>query len=321
MTLLSQTRGGITMGCSACKSKGCRTEGKDCFGIRPLSLAIFQHEEIKRFALNASRLIDHGRAGTLDRLEEIIEYCHSMNYRRIGVAYCFGMPEQAKLLKERLKVHDLFPVMVQCTTGSVLERDIDPEKNTDTVSCNPAGQALALKKKGADFVIEMGLCMGHDVIFHETLEIPFTTYLVKDRIHNHSPIKALGSAADPLANLLSEFPDPERAISPELLCSWLHDDAHSPTEIVDLRDEDLFQQKHFRNSIHIPIKELPLRYRYELPNRKDRLVLVHDDSVASAYALAFLTEKGFRSVYQLTGSISDMFRRDETFCHSASASA
>lgn len=78
----------------------------------------------------------------------------------------------------------------RCTMGGVKENTIHPGKETEAISCNPAGQAQFLNNK-ADFVIEIGLCLGHDVIFHQQLNVPFTVLLVKDRVYNHSPLEGI----------------------------------------------------------------------------------------------------------------------------------
>ena len=61
------------------------------------------------------------------------------------------------------------------------------------VNCNPIGQAKAVNKSRADLVIEMGLCLGHDILFHQYLEKPFTVLAVKDRVHKNNPLEALNA--------------------------------------------------------------------------------------------------------------------------------
>lgn len=46
----------------------------------------------------AAELVDHGRAGTLSRLEETIEFAKLMDYKRIGLAYCYGKEGEAKAM-------------------------------------------------------------------------------------------------------------------------------------------------------------------------------------------------------------------------------
>ncbi|HAR64215.1 MAG: hypothetical protein DKM50_09515 [Candidatus Margulisiibacteriota bacterium] len=49
------------------------------------------------------------------------------------------------------------------------------------------GQAGAINKDDVAFVLEMGLCLGHEVLFHQHLKKPFTVFIVKDRVDGHDP--------------------------------------------------------------------------------------------------------------------------------------
>ena len=122
--------------------------------------------------------------------QELIEFCHSQNYSHIGLAYCFGMESLAGEIREKMQAEGLNIIPARCSMGGVKEREIDREKATESYSCNPAGQAAFLNER-ADFVIEMGLCLGHDVIFHQELKVPFTVLLVKDRVYGHAPLEGI----------------------------------------------------------------------------------------------------------------------------------
>jgi len=37
----------------------------------------------------------------------------------------------------------------------------------------------------------IGLCMGHDILFQREVKADCTTLVVKDRVHNHAPLKVL----------------------------------------------------------------------------------------------------------------------------------
>ncbi len=287
------------MGCTACRSKECRTSGRDCFGVHDASLEVYAREDVRPGVLAASGLVDGGRAGTLDRLEEVIEYAQRLGYVRVGVAYCFGLAELAKELEQRLRAAGLSPVMVQCSAGGVREREIDPGKQVETVSCNPVGQALTLQQQGAQFVLEMGLCMGHDVLLHQHLQVPFTTFLVKDRVYEHAPAKALGSSGDALARLLEGMDDKFRMVTDVQLAEWLAE--AGPPVVLDVRAESAFAASRVPGSVNVPLRTLPARYRDSLPERRRRVVCVCQGSVQSAYALAFLSSRGYREVFNLSG--------------------
>lgn len=290
------------MGCTTCNTKGCRTESKDCFGIKELSLSFYSQEEINNMARSASALIDNGRAGTLNRLEEVMEYCLDREYSRVGVAYCFGLPDLASSIEKEIKSRGLTPVMVQCTAGGVLEREIDPGKTKDTVSCNPVGQALTLKKKNVDFVIEAGLCMGHDVIFHQTLDIPHTTLIVKDRIYQHNPALALDGYRDLNTRFLENLDDSMNRKQPHELHERMNE--NDAPVILDLRPVAKYDAGHIPGSHSAPLQNLPSRYLELLGKNVYRSVfLIGDDPAQSAFGQMFLFGRGYKNLQELDGGI------------------
>jgi uncharacterized metal-binding protein len=139
----------------------------------------------------AAKLVDHGRAGTLSRLQEVIEFSKSMNFQRIGIAYCYGMEVEAALITTifRESGFKIFPV--SCTTGGFKQSEVNHASNIEKVSCNPLAQAGQLNSESVDFTITLGLCLGHDILFNKHIQSYTSTLVVKDRVHNHNPIDAI----------------------------------------------------------------------------------------------------------------------------------
>ncbi|MDA3957486.1 DUF1847 domain-containing protein [Oceanispirochaeta sp.] len=180
----------MKLNCLDCNTKNCRKNGADCFGLKEKSLDVYGDENTLTTVRSSGRLVDDGRAGTLSRFQEVIEFCTLQGYKKIGLAYCFGLESLAMNIREKMSASGLFLIPARCSMGGVKESDIDPEKKSEVYSCNPAGQAVFLNEN-ADFVIEVGLCLGHDVIFHQQLKVPFTVLIVKDRVNGHAPLKGI----------------------------------------------------------------------------------------------------------------------------------
>ncbi|MDD2458566.1 MAG: DUF1847 domain-containing protein [Eubacteriales bacterium] len=178
------------MDCTKCVSKGCRTS-VPCQDNKSEYLDLYQDDAIRPVTTAASSLVDNGRAGNLSRLQEIIEYMHGMGYRKVGVAYCYGMEKDASLLRQQLSAAGFVAHMVSCTVDRVLETEVDLTKSKPVVSCNPLGQAAQLNRLGVEFTLLMGLCLGHDILLQKNLAMDFTTFVVKDRVFQHNPIQAL----------------------------------------------------------------------------------------------------------------------------------
>lgn len=139
----------------------------------------------------AALLVDNGRAGTLSRLEEIIEFAKQMKYKRLGLAYCFGMESLAVSVMQILKANEFIVSAVSCSIGGIMQSEINTKSCIHKVACNPAGQAIQLNTENAELTIIMGICLGHDIILQKNLTMDFTTLLVKDRVNDHNPAKGI----------------------------------------------------------------------------------------------------------------------------------
>jgi uncharacterized metal-binding protein len=129
------------------------------------------------------------------RLEELMIFAERMGYEHLGIAFCIGFAEEAKVLSDVLRRR--FRVCSVCckvtgldkkTYGGSYIRDSDFE-----ASCNPIAQAEILNREGTDLNILLGLCIGHDILFTQSSEAPVTTLVVKDRVLGHNPVAALYS--------------------------------------------------------------------------------------------------------------------------------
>lgn len=183
------------MDCTKCPAKGCRN-GKPCSDGGSEYLHEYLSRENQETVKAASELVDNGRAGTLSRLEEIVEFFHLRAYKKLGVAYCYGLEREAVLLRTYFEQHGIHAVFVSCTIDGLTEEQLNPDKTNCSVSCNPLGQATFLNSSGVDLAVLMGLCLGHDILIQKQLQMDFTTFAVKDRVFNHNPLQALYAFSD-----------------------------------------------------------------------------------------------------------------------------
>jgi uncharacterized metal-binding protein/rhodanese-related sulfurtransferase len=289
------------MNCIGCKTKLCKSEGKDCTGVRDEMLRSYEPEEVNSIYRNADELVSGGRAGRFSRLEELARFCRLQGYERVGMVYCYGIEDLAGEAADFLSARGVKVLSYRCTLGGVRENMIG-EGMGNSVNCNPAGQALAVKRDHVDFVVEMGLCLGHDVILHRMLEVPHTVFMVKDRVHNHNPARALPGYRDANDEFIESLDASYNMRSP----AWLKEKIGSGEGLVilDLRTPDSFLGGHIDGSVNIPLKELPARYTLLEEHRNDDIVCVCGGSVQSAYAIGYLYSRGFKKVHNLSGGFS-----------------
>jgi len=183
------------MDCTRCNIKSCRTT-ESCQAQKfenEILIAEYHLPDNQKIIQAAAILVDNGRAGTLSRLQEIIEFSKSMNFQRIGLAYCYGMERDAALVAQILRESGFKTYPVSCTTGGFKQSRVNNNSTIDKVSCNPLAQAEQINKESVDFTVTMGLCLGHDILFQKHIQSYTSTLLVKDRMFDHNPIKALNN--------------------------------------------------------------------------------------------------------------------------------
>ncbi len=179
------------MNCTRCNNKICRTT-QTCQATAFDTQSIkTQYHAGQKMVQSAAALVDNGRAGTLSRLDEIIEFAKTMDYKLLGLAYCYGMEREAALVRDRIKQAGLNLEAVSCTVGGIAQNEVNQQSEISNVSCNPLGQAAQLNRAKPDLVVTMGLCLGHDILFNRAIESDVTTLVVKDRVYNHAPLRAL----------------------------------------------------------------------------------------------------------------------------------
>lgn len=140
------------------------------------------------------------RMGVRPRIKEIIEYYKLIGASRIGVAFCAGLRDEARLAVDFLEKNGLTVASVMCKCGGVDKTKLHVESRYKIgdpsqfeAACNPLTQAELLNRAGTDFNVIIGLCLGHDMLFTTNSKAPVTTLIVKDRMLGHNPIIALYS--------------------------------------------------------------------------------------------------------------------------------
>lgn len=124
-----------------------------------------------------------------DRVNELILFAKQSGYKKIGIGNCINFNKEASQLEETLVAEGFEVVKTHCKMGKMPYDEIMP--GYKGVSCNPAGQAKLLEEQQTDLNIQMGLCVGHDMIFNKKSHAPTSTLVVKDRKLNHYTLQKL----------------------------------------------------------------------------------------------------------------------------------
>ena len=131
------------------------------------------------------------------RLEELIEFSRRMGYKRLGMAFCAGLMNEAAVLAGILETQGFEVVSVTCKVGGIPKEAIGVREEEKIYigkfesMCNPISQARILNEANTDFNIMLGLCIGHDALFLRNVKGLTTVFAVKDRVTGHNPLAAL----------------------------------------------------------------------------------------------------------------------------------
>jgi len=176
--------------CARCESKECRN-GKDCFAQMPRHRPLYYNDIAKLH--QAASAIEARRYCKETRLGEIILFARELGCQRIGLAFCIGLSEEARIADSILsKTFEV--VSVCCKVSGIDKEDFGLQrisKQNAEVMCNPAGQAQLLNEAKTQLNIICGLCVGHDAIFAKLSNAPVTTFIAKDRVLAHNPAGAV----------------------------------------------------------------------------------------------------------------------------------
>ena len=178
--------------CARCESKECR-DGKDCFSQTHRHRPLY-YDDISKLQQAASA-IEARYYGKETRLGEIILFAKELGYKRIGLAFCIGLSEEAKIIEEIFSRH-FEVVSVCCKVCGIDKKDFGLHRISSEnaeVMCNPAGQAQMLNEAETQLNVICGLCVGHDAIFSKVSKAPVTTLIAKDRVLAHNPAAAIYS--------------------------------------------------------------------------------------------------------------------------------
>mgnify|MGYP005846705701 CR=1 FL=1 len=131
------------------------------------------------------------------RVEETMEFARRLGVKRLGVAFCVGLRDEARLLCRVFRANGFEVASVACKVGSIPKEELgiaDHQKvrpGSYEAMCNPIAQARVLNAAETGLNVIVGLCVGHDSLFVKHSEAPVTCLVVKDRVLAHNPIGAL----------------------------------------------------------------------------------------------------------------------------------
>ncbi len=192
------------LSCADCHVKACMNKEEEKYPKFCLTAKVDQDllaeakqeyfsEDNQRLALTAAE-IEGQFYGKYTRVQETIEFIKRYGAKKVGIATCVGLLNEANIFASLLKKHNIDFYAVGCKIGAIEKSEIGiPVENTLTKGekyesmCNPIMQAKILNAQKTDLNIMIGLCVGHDALFLKYVDAPTTVLIVKDRVTGHNP--------------------------------------------------------------------------------------------------------------------------------------
>ncbi|MCD8392656.1 MAG: DUF1847 domain-containing protein [Cloacibacillus porcorum] len=180
------------MRCDRCTEKPCR-EGMACTACD--AAALYADPEDRRMMRAASE-VEAEYYGEINRIQEIILFSQKMGYKKLGIAFCAALSEEAAKLSQILE--NYFEIStVNCKVCGVEKSEMGAMESDKVgpISCNPIEQAEVLNAANTDLNLLLGLCVGHDALFIKYSQAPVVPVAAKDRVIAHNPLGALYCSA------------------------------------------------------------------------------------------------------------------------------
>jgi uncharacterized metal-binding protein len=181
----------------------CPTKTKQ--GVIQQALTEYDDPQTREFARQASiqefecyMHLPEGVTPRYPRVEEIAQFAKKMGYKKLGIAFCGGLTDEAKMLTRILENRGFEVVSVCCKAGAIPKERIGITEEQKIAGagafesmCSPITQAEILNYEGTEFNILVGLCVGHDSLFFKYSKAPVTVLVAKDRVFGHNPVMGL----------------------------------------------------------------------------------------------------------------------------------
>jgi len=152
--------------------------------------------DLQKWACESARTESAGYCRAT-RIQEIMDFARRMGAKKLGIAHCVGLVEEARAAYEIFRANGFEVEAICCKVGSIPKEKVglkDEEKvrpGQFEALCNPVAQAALLAEAGTELNVVIGLCVGHDSLFFMHSRAPVTVLVAKDRVLGHNPVAAL----------------------------------------------------------------------------------------------------------------------------------
>ena len=131
------------------------------------------------------------------RVQEIMEFARKIGAKKIGIANCIGLINEARIFAKILRANGFEAYAIICKVAGNAKSSIGIPAQCEEIGaamCNPILQARLLNEAKTDLNVVIGLCVGHDSLFYKYSDAYVTTLVTKDRVTGNNPAATLYTA-------------------------------------------------------------------------------------------------------------------------------
>ena len=183
------------MNCAFCPHHKCYTSGQNCTRLAHEEISEYYTDEDKKM-MRASSATESRNYLKMTRLEESVFFAKEMGVKKVGIAFCIGLANEAHFCAQYFQNEGLDVQSVCCKVCSVDKDLLELEKikpGQREAMCNPKVQARLLNEGGTELNFIVGLCVGHDMLFTMESKVPVSSIITKDRVLANNPAGAVYS--------------------------------------------------------------------------------------------------------------------------------
>lgn len=182
------------MKCAQCSHNRCHLEGQNCTRTTVEDIkSLYAGQDMDM--MKAAACTESRNYMKMTRLEESMFFAKELGVKKIGLAFCIGLSQEAKVIESYFR--QAFEVYSVCCKVCGMNKDIleleQIHSDKRETMCNPKMQAKALADAGTELNFSIGLCVGHDILFTKSSTVPVSCLVVKDRVLAHNPLGAVYS--------------------------------------------------------------------------------------------------------------------------------
>ena len=112
------------------------------------------------------------------RVQEIMEFAKKIGAKKIGIANCIGLINEARIFAKILRANGFEAYAIICKVAGKAKSSIGIPARCEEIGaamCNPILQARLLNEAKTDLNVVIGLCVGHDSLFYKYSDAYVTT--------------------------------------------------------------------------------------------------------------------------------------------------